>query len=62
MVFEEALLGRHLLLATDGLTKYATPEKIADLVVHGSVEEIVNCVRLPSGDLQDDVTVVIVAE
>jgi len=62
VVFEEDLLGRHLLLATDGLTKYATPGKIADLVVHGSVEEIADCVRLPSGDLQDDVAVVIVAE
>ena len=61
-MFEEDLLGRHLLLATDGLTRYATPEKIAGLVVHGSVEEIANCVRLPSGDLQDDVAVVIAAE
>lgn len=61
VVFEEDLLGRHLLLATDGLIKYAIPEKIAAMVVHGSVGDIAECVRLPSGGLQDDVAVVLVA-
>jgi serine/threonine protein phosphatase PrpC len=64
VVFEADLLGRRLLLASDGLTKYATAERICSLAMQGSVAQaadaLANCARLPSGGLQDDVAVVIV--
>jgi serine/threonine protein phosphatase PrpC len=63
--FEAERRGGRLLLATDGLTKYAPPERICSLATKGTVAEaldaLANCVRLPSGGLQDDVAVVIVA-
>jgi PPM family protein phosphatase len=64
--FEAQLGGGQLLLATDGLVKYATAEEICALATQDGVEEarraLANCVRLPSGALHDDVAVVIVAE
>ena len=62
--FEAELQGGRVLLASDGLFKYATAERICTLAMQGSVAEAVdalaNCVRLPSGDLQDDVAVVLI--
>ena len=62
--FEAQLRGGRLLLATDGLTKYVTAERICALAAKGSVVKAADlltaCVRLPSGGLQDDVAVVIV--
>jgi len=63
--FEAELQGGRVLLASDGLFKYATAERICTLAMQGSVAEAVhalaNCVRLPSGDLQDDVAVMLIA-
>jgi serine/threonine protein phosphatase PrpC len=63
--FEAELRGGRLLLGSDGLFKYATAERICTLAMRGSVAEsadaLANCVRLPSGALQDDVAVVLVS-
>jgi PPM family protein phosphatase len=63
--FEANRRGERLLLASDGLFKYTTTERICALATRGSVAEATNaladCVRLPSGALQDDVAVVIVS-
>jgi serine/threonine protein phosphatase PrpC len=63
--FEAEHPGGRLLLATDGLTKYALPERILSLAAKGTVVEaldaLANCVRLPSGGLQDDVAIVLVS-
>jgi len=52
-----------LLLATDGLMKYAPPAKIRDIVLNNHVESVANqlieSVRYPSGNLPDDVTVIV---
>jgi serine/threonine protein phosphatase PrpC len=65
VVFEAEFGDGRLLLASDGLFKYATAERICSLAMQGSVTEaadaLANCVRLPSGRLQDDVAVVIVS-
>jgi hypothetical protein len=58
--------GRTLLMASDGLLRYARPADIAraaripDLDV--AATELVDLVRLPSGDLQDDVAIVLLRE
>ena len=61
--FEAELRGGRMLLGSDGLFKYATAERICALAVQGSVAQaasaLANCVRLPSGGLQDDVAVVL---
>jgi serine/threonine protein phosphatase PrpC len=54
-----------LVVASDGLFKYATAEAIAAAVrtggpVQGAAERLVDLVRLPSGGLQDDVGIAIV--
>ncbi|RKZ49450.1 MAG: hypothetical protein DRR16_06000 [Candidatus Parabeggiatoa sp. nov. 3] len=52
-----------LLLATDGLTKYAPPASIREIVLNNDVEQVANqlieSVRYPSGNLPDDVTVIV---
>lgn len=52
-----------LLVATDGLFKYAPPSKLIELGGHGSLDDaadsLVNSVRLRSGSLPDDVAVVL---
>ena len=53
-----------LLLATDGLLKYAPPERICDSVRRDlpaaeTCNELIRSVRLPTGSLQDDVGVVL---
>jgi PPM family protein phosphatase len=63
--FEVKRLGNTVLLASDGLFKYASVDRICTLATRGTVAEaadaLANCVRLPSGALQDDVAVVIVS-
>jgi serine/threonine protein phosphatase PrpC len=64
--FEASHGGERVLLASDGLFKYATAERICALATQGSVEDaadtLANCVRLlPSGAMQDDVAVVVVS-
>jgi PPM family protein phosphatase len=52
-----------LLLATDGLLKYAVPERIAPVArgadLQAAAAQVVELVRLPSGELWDDVGVVL---
>lgn len=52
-----------LLLASDGLIKYATPETIRQIVLTNPVKDatkaLIESVRYPSGNLPDDVTVII---
>jgi hypothetical protein len=61
--FSAAARGR-LLVATDGLAKYAPMGRIAAAAVSAPLErvgaELVDLVRLPRGTLQDDVAVVVV--
>ncbi len=64
--FEVERLGKRVLLGSDGLFKYVPADRICTLATRGTVAEaanaLMNCVRLPSGALQDDVAVVIVSE
>ena len=60
---KRALTGA-LLVATDGLVKYTLPEKICRTVcaatsLDGLPKALIDLVRLPSGDLQDDVAVAV---
>jgi hypothetical protein len=52
-----------LLVTTDGLLNYASPSRIAAIARQAdlgrAVRELVDLVRLPSGELQDDVGVVL---
>jgi serine/threonine protein phosphatase PrpC len=61
--FEAELNGGRLLLASDGLIKYATVEQICAIATQGPVAEaadaLANCVRLPSGAVPDDIAVVV---
>jgi hypothetical protein len=54
-----------VLLASDGLFKYATAERICALDLQGFVAEaahaLANSVRLPPGGLQEDVALVLVS-
>jgi serine/threonine protein phosphatase PrpC len=63
VVFDANPCSGRLLLATDGLVNYAPLDRIRTLAMQGSVAEaaaaLANCVRLPSGGLQDDVAVVV---
>ena len=63
--FQASHRGERVLVASDGLVKYATVEQICAIAIQGSVAEaadaLANCVRLPSGALQDDVAVVVVS-
>lgn len=64
--FEAERLGTRVVLASDGLFKCAPADRICALAVRGSVvdaaDALVNCLRLPSGDFQDDVAVVLISE
>jgi serine/threonine protein phosphatase PrpC len=61
--FDASCVGVRVLLASDGLLKYAASQRIRDIAASGPLNEaalaLVNCVRLRSGTLQDDVAVVI---
>jgi hypothetical protein len=56
-------VGERLLLGSDGLFRYVNAERIGELALLSPVEhaarELVRAARLPSGKLQDDITVVI---
>ena len=66
MQFEAELNGGWLLLASDCLVKYAAAEQSCARATQGSVKEaadaLASCVRLPSGGLPDDVTVVLCSD
>jgi serine/threonine protein phosphatase PrpC len=51
-----------LLIASDGLLKYARPTNIARMTMplRGAARSLVDLVRLPDGALQDDVAIVLV--
>lgn len=63
-VFERPQLSGVLLVATDGLFKYAAAPVIAGIARHGTVAQaadgLLELVRLRSGKMADDVTVVLV--
>lgn len=52
-----------LLLASDGLVKYASPERLCETARAPSAERaarsLIECVRLPSGAPPDDVSVIL---
>jgi serine/threonine protein phosphatase PrpC len=62
--FSVARRGGRLLMASDGLFKYASSQTVRTLAalnhMDASVQALVKCVRLPSGALQDDIAVVMV--
>jgi serine/threonine protein phosphatase PrpC len=66
MAFGPIELSGRLLIATDGLFKYATESEIASRAMGGSVNEAVDKliaeVRLRSGALQDDVGIVLIED
>jgi serine/threonine protein phosphatase PrpC len=55
--------GRQLLMATDGLLKYASSDRIVEICRTSSLQEIagqlIELVRFHSGSLPDDVTVIV---
>lgn len=55
--------GEYLLLATDGLLKYAPPERIVaacrGCAAEAAAQRLIELVRYPSGALPDDVTVIL---
>ncbi len=63
-VFERTALSGVLLVATDGLMKYASPDVIAKVVRDGAMglaaDQLVELVRLPSRTVTEDVAVVLV--
>ena len=64
VAFERPGLGGDtLLLASDGLVKYATPQRICEVArssdLNAAAEALVDLVRLRSGALQDDVAVIL---
>jgi serine/threonine protein phosphatase PrpC len=62
--FERTALAGVLLVATDGLLKYASPDVIAKVVREGAMglaaDQLVELVRLPSRSVTEDVAVVLV--
>jgi serine/threonine protein phosphatase PrpC len=64
--FEADHRGSRILLASDGLIKYAPADQVCAIAMRGSAteaaNELANCVRLPSGAFHDDVAVIIVSE
>lgn len=65
VAFQRRRMDGVLLVATDGLFKYASPARIAATVREGDVQQAADrlaaLVRLPSGSFQDDVGIVAVA-
>jgi serine/threonine protein phosphatase PrpC len=65
MPFKRSGPGGLLLLATDGLLKYNSPEGIAKICLNHPPEDaarrLVESVRYPSGRLPDDVTLILAA-
>ena len=63
--FEARHQGGRILLASDGLAKYAEARRICAVVAQGTapdtVDQLVELVRLPAGGFHDDVAVVIVS-
>ncbi len=55
--------GGQLLMATDGLLKYASPDRIIEVCRRNSSDEtarqLIELVRYPSGGLPDDLTVIV---
>jgi serine/threonine protein phosphatase PrpC len=56
--------GRTLLVASDGLLRYAPIARIARVItecetLRGAAKQLVDLVRLPDGSLQDDVSIVL---
>lgn len=54
-----------LLMGSDGLVKYTSPERLCRAAMgdpaERAVQSLIECVRLPSGRLQDDVAVILCA-
>lgn len=63
VAFNQPRLNGFLLLATDGLLKYTSAERIAEIVRQAPVEtaaqKLIELVRYPSGALPDDVTLIL---
>ncbi len=61
--FSQRLNGEVLLLASDGLTKYTSSEKIAGIIAQDDLDkagdELLEAVRYPSGAYPDDVSFII---
>ena len=56
-------LSARLLLASDGLVKYASPERLCvtarGIPAGRAAQSLIECVRLPAGHLPDDVSVIL---
>jgi serine/threonine protein phosphatase PrpC len=65
VTFEHAVLEGVLLVASDGLFKYASMQVIARVVraspISVAAEQLIELVRLPSGKFHDDMAAVLVA-
>ncbi|HEX9995615.1 MAG TPA: protein phosphatase 2C domain-containing protein [Abditibacterium sp.] len=63
MAFSARLCGQTVLLGSDGLFKYAVTEVIAKITrgtaIEKSADELIECVRYPSGALPDDFSCVL---
>lgn len=63
VAFNSSLLEGTLLVASDGLLKYTSQEKIAEMIASvdfdGIAEELVALVRYQSGALPDDVSILL---
>lgn len=64
VAFASVPTGRRLLIASDGLFRYAPHDALWTVATGGSVDEaaarLVELVRLPRGSLRDDVSIVVV--
>ncbi len=62
--FAAACVGARLLVASDGLFKYTTRERIVDAVhlsdLNDAIRTLVESVRLRSGALQDDISIALI--
>ncbi len=66
VTFEHAVLEGVLLVASDGLFRYASIQVIARVVRAGPIrvaaEQLIELVRLPSGKFHDDIAAILVAQ